>query len=131
MIKPFHLSFVVPDIQVIKAFYTGVFGCNIGRDTGSWFDIIFYGHQITIHQENDHSKAYTIDHFGPVLSKNDWEAAIGQCESNNIDFLMKPTFRNEGKEDESGKFLIKDPAGNTLEFKFYNIFATTVAKENV
>lgn len=72
MIQPFHLSFVVPDKEKVKAFYLGALGCSLGRDNETWFDILFFGHQITIHQATSKMPAYKIDHFGPILTKEDW-----------------------------------------------------------
>ena len=43
---------------------------------------------------------------------------------------MKPTIRNKGSDKEAGKYLVKDPAGNLLEFKYYSNFSQTVGGEN-
>ena len=120
MMKPFHLSFVVPSLEQAKTFYTEVLGCEIGRDTGGWIDIIFFGHQITIHQENAFVSARPIDHFGPILSKSEWLRVAQRCEEKNIQLEMPRTVKDSGLPTEAGKFLIKDPAGNLLEFKYYN-----------
>lgn len=131
MLKPFHLSFVVPNLELAKNFYIDILGCKIGRDaggdTGRWIDIIFFGHQITIHQENEFITAKAIDHFGPVLEKSEWESVAEKCKLNGIQFEMQPTIKDARTKTEAGKFLIKDPAGNLLEFKFYSDFAVTVA----
>lgn len=126
MLKPFHLSFVVPDKEEAKYFYIDVLGCTIGRDNQTWFDILFYGHQITIHQASENMQAFQIDHFGPILSKEEWLSTLKICESNNVQFVANSFVKNEGAEDESGKFLIKDPGGNTLEFKYYLNFERTI-----
>ncbi|WP_444916442.1 VOC family protein [Microbulbifer sp. JMSA003] len=126
MLNPFHLSFVVPDKEEAKRFYLDILGCSIGRDNPTWFDILFYGHQITIHQASDKMPAYQIDHFGPILSKEEWLSVLEVCKSNDVEFVASSLIKNEGAEDESGKFLIKDPSGNTLEFKYYMNFERTV-----
>lgn len=127
MLKPFHLSFVVPDLELAKTFYTDTLGCDVGRNTGGWLDIIFFGHQITIHQANEFVSAKTLDHFGPILAKSEWETIAEKCKANNIQFVMPPTIKDAGLSSEAGKFLINDPAGNLLEFKFYNDFGATLA----
>lgn len=124
--KPFHLSFAVPNLEQAKNFYTQILGCSIGRDTGAWIDIIFFGHQVTIHQESDSMKAQPIDHFGPILEKQTWLDILERCKSNNIEFVMQPTIKDEGCDDESGKFIVLDPARNVIEFKFYNNFNKTL-----
>ncbi|WP_250462649.1 VOC family protein [Microbulbifer litoralis] len=123
MSNPFHLSFVVSDLEASKKFYTEVLGCPIGRDQGSWIDILFFGHQITIHKESEILEARSIDHFGPILSKNEWKEISDKCEDNEINFVLPPTVKNSGTENESGKYLIKDPGGNLLEFKYYGTSA--------
>lgn len=70
--------------------------------------------------------AVKIDHFGPILSKAEWLHISQRCIQNNITFLMPPTIKNEGEANESGKFLLHDTGGNTLEFKFYLNFTETV-----
>ena len=128
--KPFHLSFVVPSLEEAKVFYTDVLECSIGRDSGSWVDLLFFGHQITIHQESGDMIAKPIDHFGPILEKKTWLVALGRCMSKNVEFIMQPIVKYEGTNEESGKFIILDPAKNIIEFKFYNNFETTVENMN-
>ena len=127
--KPFHLSFVVPSLEKAKEFYTGVLNCSVGRDTGSWIDILFYGHQITIHQESNNLKAKPIDHFGPILEKELWQSAFERCKNGGVEFVMEPTLKNEGTNEESGKFIVLDPAKNIIEFKFYIDFEKTIEKK--
>ncbi len=128
MIHPFHLSFVVPDKEKTKEFYLNVLECTLGRDNETWFDIIFFGHQITIHQATENMTAYQIDHFGPILSKNEWLHVSKNLKENDCKFVMQPTIKNAGQPDESGKFMVNDPAGNLLEFKYYSNFNATVKK---
>jgi len=126
MTQSFHLSFVVPDKSLAKEFYLNVLGCTLGRDHDVWFDILFFGHQLTIHQSSTQMPAYTIDHFGPILDKAKWQDVVESLRENDLEFVMKPTLKNIGTTNESGKFLIKDPAGNLLEFKYYLDFGETV-----
>ncbi|MFT7559492.1 MAG: extradiol dioxygenase family protein [Flavobacteriales bacterium] len=125
--KPFHLSFVVPNLDDTKEFYTQVLGCTIGRDTGTWIDILFFVHQITIHQATLNMKAKAIDHFGPILEKETWLSTSERCKSKGVEFVMQPTLKNEGTNEESGKFIILDPAKNIVEFRFYNSFEKTMS----
>ncbi|PCJ45295.1 MAG: dioxygenase [Gammaproteobacteria bacterium] len=130
MIKPFHLSFTFPNLEAAKNFYISLLGCKIGRDTGNWIDVIFFGHQITIHQEQEGLTSVPIGHFGTVLGKRDWVAISKMISSSNVPFELNPIIKDEGTDTESGKFIIKDPASNVLEFKYYKSFNTTVAANN-
>jgi extradiol dioxygenase family protein len=126
MIKPFHLSIVVPDLEHARAFYVNLLGCTVGRDKGQWIDILFYGHQMTLHQEREGMVAKSIDHFGPILEKEEWKRISDRFRSNGIAFELQPIIREEGSDIESGKFIVKDPAGNILEFKYYKSFSISV-----
>ena len=128
MIKPFHLSIVVPDIAAAKQFYCNFLNCPLGHDAGSWVNILFYGHQLTIHQESQSMKSIPIDHFGPIMDKADWLTVADTIKKNDIPFVMPPSIKNQNQPDESGKFLIRDPAGHLLEFKFYSDFNQTVTQ---
>ncbi|PKG83784.1 dioxygenase [Colwellia sp. 75C3] len=129
MIHPFHLSFVVPDKELARSFYIDTLGCSLGRDNETWFDILFFGHQLTIHQASEKLPAFQINHFGPILNKNEWSAVVQKCEDNAIEIILPATIRNTEKEGESGKFIVKDPSGNVLEFKYYADFTKTLAKQ--
>jgi len=126
MIKPFHLSVVVPDLASARQFYVDLLGCKTGRENRMWIDVIFYGHQITIHQQHNGMVARAIDHFGPILGKEDWLSVSDLLKANDTEFVMQPTIIGPGCDTETGKFIVKDPAGNTLEFKYYACFSKTV-----
>ena len=128
MIQPFHLSFVVPNKEKAKEFYLQVLGCTLGRDNETWFDIIFFGHQITIHQSDSDLRACKIDHFGPVLNKDEWLKVSEKLQSSQYEFILKPTIARKNQPDESGKFMVSDPSGNVLEFKYYLDINETVKK---
>jgi extradiol dioxygenase family protein len=126
VIQSFHLSFVVPDKGVAKDFYLNALGCTLGRDNEAWFDVLFFGHQLTIHQSSAQRPANKIDHFGPILNKVNWDDIVENLRKKNLSFIMEPTIKNKGKTNDSGKFLINDPAGNLLEFKYYLNFSESV-----
>lgn len=125
MLMPFHLSFVVPDKEKSKRFYLEALGCALGRDNKDWFDILFFGHQITVHQANEKMAAFKIDHFGAILSKEEWLSLAARCQEYSVPFVLEPMIGNEGTEDEFGKFFINDPSGNALEMKYYSSFKKT------
>ncbi len=126
MVQAFHLSFVVPNKELARKFYIEILGCSLGRDNETWFDILFYGHQLTIHQASSELPSFQINHFGPILNKKQWQVVVERCTKEEIEIILPPTIKNEFEDDESGKFTIKDPSGNTLEFKYYSNFSKTV-----
>ncbi len=119
MTYPFHLSFVVPDLKLAEEFYTEFLNCKKGRDTGHWIDIIFYGHQLTLHQATQEMPARALDHFGVIMSKQEWLNLKQKVEQNGYEYVLPPKAAVKDDRSESGKFIIKDPAANLLEFKFY------------
>tara|TARA_R110000787_G_scaffold177046_5_gene289107 strand:+ start:754 stop:1140 length:387 start_codon:yes stop_codon:yes gene_type:complete len=117
--NPFHLSFVVPKLRLAEEFYVNFLGCKKGWDASKWIDIIFFGHQLTLHQETDNMKAQSIDHFGVILEKAEWLSIAQKVEVQCIPFVLSPNVKTNDDSSESGKFIIKDPANNVIEFKFY------------
>ena len=48
-----------------------------------------------------------------------WYWIADLCEKENIPFILSPNEKKIEDNSESGKFIIKDPANNLIEFKFY------------
>ena len=129
-LSPFHLALPVDDLVAADAFYGDLLGCARGRRSEKWIDFDFYGHQLVTHlapeecaaaQTNDvDGKNVPVRHFGVVLSPEAWKTLVHHLEGANIDFLIAPGIRFEGKAGEQGTFFIRDPAGNALEFKYFN-----------
>ena len=125
--RPFHLAFPVRNLETTRAFYVETLGCSVGRESDNWVDFNFYGHQVTAHKVdtvNSSSGINTVDgdpvnvpHFGIVLEKLDWERLAKKLESKGVEFQIKPKTRFEGQVGEQSTFFIKDPSGNSLEFK--------------
>ncbi len=123
MNNPFHLSFVVPHLRAAEDFYINFLDCKKGRDTGQWLDIIFFGHQLTLHQETTSMPAQAIDHFGVILAKSEWLSLSKKVVTSSNSFKLAPIEKLNEDGSESGKFIINDPAGNLIEFKFYEKLA--------
>ena len=45
----FHLAIPVADLEAARTFYAGVLGCGVGRESDTWIDFDFFGHQVTAH----------------------------------------------------------------------------------
>ena len=132
-INPFHLAIPVANLEKCRAFYRDVLRCPEGRSAEKWVDFNLYGHQLVIHQKDNHrSKEYTtnpvdgkavpVPHFGVVLEWNDWEELAEHLKKNTVNFIIEPYIRFEGEIGEQATLFFLDPEGNALEFKaFKNI----------
>ncbi len=129
-ICPFHLSFSAPDLSTARSFYVDKLDCTVGRETDTWIDILFFGHQLTLHQASGTMQAQKLDHFGPVLPKETWTSIAKSLRDLGVSFVMPPKITAEGTPHESGKYLIADPAGNVLEFKYYRDFSATAQRNS-
>ncbi|MEO1028060.1 MAG: VOC family protein [Pseudomonadota bacterium] len=137
-LRPFHLAIPVDDLGAAEAFYSGVMGCAQGRRSDQWIDFDFYGHQLVTHLAPDEcgtvstssvdGKAVPVKHFGVVLTAEDWKELAERFEAAEVDFIIEPGIRFKGEPGEQGTFFLLDPAGNALEFKYFNdlgsLFAT-------
>lgn len=122
----FHLSFWTDDLAKTKQFYS-VLGCTVGRERETWFDLGFFGHQVTIHQarqpqapiEGVGPSKRALDHFGVILDKERWQALLQKLEALGAEFRVRPKQNNVGEPGEKGKFVVTDPDGVGLELKYY------------
>ena len=125
---PFHLAFPVTDLEKARAFYCDILGCSSGRESDSWIDFNFFGHQLVAHLVNiqDHhvSSGNEVDghvvpasHFGIILDWELFEQFADKLKRKKVDFVIEPYLRFEGRRGEQSTLFIKDPSGNYLEFK--------------
>lgn len=130
MSYPFHLAMPVDNLHAAEHFYGQVLGCERGRSDSQWIDWNFFGHQLVTHlvdamptrvspNEVD-SKSVPVPHFGAVLDEAAWLAVIDKIKAHDIPFELEPYIRFKGKTGEQGTFFLFDPAGNALEFKYFN-----------
>jgi extradiol dioxygenase family protein len=125
----FHLAFPVNDLESARRFYVDLLGCQVGRESASWIDFNFFGHQITAHlapQEARSVVANPVDgddvpvrHFGVILDWSDWHRLAAKLKQHGAAFIIQPHIRFQGKVGEQATMFIKDPSGNALEFKSF------------
>jgi hypothetical protein len=77
-----------------------------------------HGHQLTLHQASERQPARALDHFGLVMAAPQWRELSRRIEECDVEFVMAPHVVDRGAPHERGKFLLRDPAGNLLEFKY-------------
>lgn len=131
-LSPFHLAIPVDDLQKARIFYREILQCKEGRSSDHWIDFDFFGHQLVIHfkpksykEKKQHNqvdgKSVPVPHFGVVL---EWELFhdFSKSIASQVQFIIEPYIRFEGKPGEQATMFFCDPCGNALEFKaFKNI----------
>lgn len=136
-VPPFHLAFPIVDIEATREFYSGLLGCEIGRESESWIDINFFGHQITGHTvgvelaptNGVDGKQVPVPHFGAILAWDDWHALVERLNAAEVEYLIEPYIRFEGQVGEQATLFINDPSGNGVEFKAFKDIRGAFARE--
>lgn len=129
MSRPFHLAFIVRDLESTRHFYGEILGCREGRSSGSWVDFDFFGNQISAHVGTPPAAADTrglvdgiavpMPHFGAVLEWEEFEQLAGRLREAGIEFTIEPYVRFAGEPGEQATMFLADPSGNPLEFKAF------------
>ena len=138
-IQPFHLAVPVYNLAECRIFYREILGCMEGRSSDQWVDFNFFGHQLVIHfkpkelnsalQTNPvDGKNVPVPHFGVVLEWEQFEKLSIELQQKEIDFIIDPYIRFEGKVGEQATMFLLDPAGNALEFKAFKNMDQLFAK---
>jgi hypothetical protein len=136
----FHLAFPVTDLEAARGFYSGVLGCEVGRESEHWIDFDFYGHQLVAHKvaASEHPAAINNDvdghpvpasHFGVILDWGDFDPMVHRLREAGTEFLMDPCVRFEGRLGEQATLFVRDPSGNALEFKAFRDIAALFARD--
>ena len=132
--NPFHLAIPVKNLSATRTFYKEILECSEGRTSKKWVDFDFFGHQLVLHENPDlsisnRSSSNEVDghnvpipHFGVVLDWEDWIKLSERLKAKQINFIIAPYIRFEGKVGEQATMFFLDPENNALEFKaFKNI----------
>lgn len=118
-----HLSLPIDDVSETRDFYERILGCRIGRERDGWFDVWFFGLQLTLHRRPDEVRPAPrqgVRHFGVALpTLAEFDALVERIDAAGYAWISRP--RAHGDEALSGKRAGKlaDPAGNVIEIKFY------------
>ena len=126
----FHYAFKVKDIESTRKFYVEILGCKEGRSTASWIDFNFFGNQLSGHVSDSIPEldycgkvdgiSVPIPHFGCLLDHATFERIQRKLEAENIEFVVKPQLRYEGKVGEQMTMFVFDFSGNPIEFKSFS-----------
>ncbi len=119
----FHLAFTVTDLAAARAFYTDALGCVPGISSEDWIILDFFGHKATAYVDRSrsvnepvHDDDPDMRHFGAILPRSDFQALADRLQARGQEFMIPPTLRDGGTENENWIMMLRDPAGNVLEF---------------
>lgn len=137
--RPFHLAIPVANLDICRTFYREVLHCKEGRSSDTWVDFNFFGHQLVIHQKDGFEtkpvitnpvdgQNVPVPHFGVVLDWSQWQELSKSLKSQNIQFVIEPYIRFQGKVGEQATMFFYDPEGNALEFKAFKDLNQLFAK---
>jgi len=125
----FHLAAPIRDLEETRAFYCDLLGCEVGRESKTWIDFDFCGHQLSFHVKPDElttppsnavdGKNVPVRHFGAILEWESWRSLAARLKANDTDFIIDPYIRFEGETGEQATMFFHDPSGNALEFKAF------------
>jgi hypothetical protein len=123
----FHLAFPVRDLEEARAFYVGVVGCEMGRETDRHLDFNMFGHHVVAHIAPPQAASPSefdghevpVPHFGLNLDQDEWSALADRFKQNRANFREYPHVRLEGQVGEHDTMFVYDPSGNALEFKAF------------
>ena len=125
----FHYAFKIKDIQSTRDFYVDILGCKEGRSTEQWIDFDFFGHQLSAHISTNipdldycglvDAVSVPIPHFGCLLNQEQFKTVEEKLKAANINFIVAPQVRYEGKPSQQLTMFVLDFSNNALEFKAF------------
>jgi uncharacterized protein len=119
----FHLAIPTHDLDAAQHFYVTLLGCKLARRYDDRITLDFFGDQVVCHltemEPADPASLYP-RHFGVTFrDAGDFENLHACAITRKIPFFSEMSVRFEGLHEEHRTFVLRDPAGNLLEFKSY------------
>jgi extradiol dioxygenase family protein len=118
----FHLAIPAADLDEAQHFYVTQLGCKLARRYEDRITLDFFGDQVVCHLSDKLEVAPELypRHFGVTFrDREDWDRLLHLAELRGIRFFSKPFHRFEAMVEEHHSFVLQDPSGNLLEFKYY------------
>ena len=119
----FHLAFTVTNLAAAHTFYTKYLGCSVGKMSNEWIIFDFFGHKATAYLDRNrppngpvHDDDPDKRHFGVIVDEYVFHELAERLRSNKQKFIIPPTLKSPGTDKEQWIMMLKDPAGNMLEF---------------
>lgn len=128
VLRAFHYSFVVRDLEETRRFYVDIVGCREGRSAATWIDFELFGNQLSCHLGTPAVPAFSgrvddiavpMPHFGVIVTFPEYEALAARVSAANIPFVVTPRIRYAGEVGEQGTCFFLDPSGNAIEIKAF------------
>jgi extradiol dioxygenase family protein len=128
VLRAFHYSFLVRDLDEARRFYVDVVGCREGRSAATWIDFELFGNQLSCHRGMPNPPAFTgrvddiavpMPHFGVIVTFAEYESLAARVTEANIPFVVTPRIRYAGEVGEQGTCFFLDPSGNAIEIKAF------------
>ena len=126
---PFHYAFKVKDLESTRRFYIDILKCQEGRSSDTWVDFDFFGHQLSAHVSEKipaldycgqvDGVSVPIPHFGCIVDAEVFEKIAERLMANNIQFVVKPQMRFEGKAEAQKTMFIVDYSNNLLSLSAF------------
>jgi uncharacterized protein len=127
----FHHSFAINDLDRARKFYGDMLQCPEGRKMPGRVDFNFFGHHIVAHLAPDEvvgdagkkiggQLATPLQHFGVVMTLEDFQKTAARLEQFNATWINKPTITQQGTAREQMLMTVSDNCGNAIEFKGLN-----------
>jgi extradiol dioxygenase family protein len=119
----FHLAIPAGDLDEAYAFYVTGLGCKLARRYDDRITLDFFGDQVVCHLAPDKvvsAPEMYPRHFGVTFrDADDWHRLVKLAKTRDLKFFEEPFHRFEGRIEEHESFMLQDPSGNLLEFKYY------------
>ncbi|MGO4722272.1 MULTISPECIES: VOC family protein [unclassified Inquilinus] len=116
-IHPFHLSFAVDDLERAKRFYGEVLQCRVRHEDEHSIDFDFFGHVVSarladggsVSSARSGGESGSLWSFGVCLDSERWDALTAVVSRAGVALGEPPSVSPD-------RLMLRDPAGNTLEF---------------
>ena len=119
----FHLAFTVTDLVATRAFYCDELGCKSKKSSEDWIILDFFGHKATAYLDRSrpatgpvHEDDPAMRHFGAILTEAGFRDLADRLQARGQEFMIPPTLSDRGTQNENWIMMLRDPAGNVLEF---------------
>ena len=117
-----HLSLPVADLGRARDFYVDLLGCSPGRVREGWFDVWFFGLQLTLQHDPDHvlaPEATGVRHFGVTVDAATLAELLARLGETDVEWVHRVATDYAGTPQEQTKAKIRDRDGNVIELKSY------------